>query len=167
MRAQPRCRQNMAAHAYGIQCVCCVGGLTLCQPLQLTLDPHRSAAARVSPLCFSLAMACDGAAAPCVLLQITAWIILAAEWGVFMLLAWYLEQVLDTGNGAPRHPLFFLRCLFPRKVWSHSSVTLLYHFLTSRAATQPHLAAPVLLVAGTAAPDGGRLHRLRQEDPRE
>jgi hypothetical protein len=37
-----------------------------------------------------------------------AWVILAAEWAVFMLLAWYLEQVMSAGTGNRRHPLFFL-----------------------------------------------------------
>lgn len=37
-----------------------------------------------------------------------AMIIMAVEWAVFMAAAWYLEQVLDTGVGVPRHPLFFL-----------------------------------------------------------
>lgn len=35
-------------------------------------------------------------------------IIMLVEWVVFMLIAWYLEQVMDTGVGVPRHPLFFL-----------------------------------------------------------
>lgn len=33
---------------------------------------------------------------------------LAAEAVIFLLLAWYLEQVLPGGVGVPRHPLFFL-----------------------------------------------------------
>ena len=37
-----------------------------------------------------------------------AWGILAAEWWVFMALAWYLEQVFASGTGNRRHPLFFL-----------------------------------------------------------
>jgi hypothetical protein len=43
--------------------------------------------------------------------MITAWAILAAEWWVFMGLAWYLEQVFASGTGNRRHPLFFLDCL--------------------------------------------------------
>lgn len=39
---------------------------------------------------------------------VTAWIILAAQWPLFMALAWYLEQVFAGGNGNRRHPLFFL-----------------------------------------------------------
>lgn len=35
-------------------------------------------------------------------------IIFAVESVVFMLLAWYIEQVLPRGIGVPRHPLFFL-----------------------------------------------------------
>jgi hypothetical protein len=37
-----------------------------------------------------------------------AWVILAIEWAVFMVLAWYLEQVMSAGTGNRRHPLFFL-----------------------------------------------------------
>ncbi|GBF88379.1 ABC transporter A family member protein [Raphidocelis subcapitata] len=43
--------------------------------------------------------------------MIAVWIILAAEWPVFMGLAWYLEQVFASGTGNRRHPLFFLDCL--------------------------------------------------------
>jgi hypothetical protein len=43
--------------------------------------------------------------------MIAAWAILAAEWWVFMGLAWYLEQVFASGTGNRRHPLFFLDCL--------------------------------------------------------
>ncbi|EFN57407.1 hypothetical protein CHLNCDRAFT_30336 [Chlorella variabilis] len=35
-------------------------------------------------------------------------VIFAVEAVVFMVLAWYLEQVVDTGVGVRRHPLFFL-----------------------------------------------------------
>jgi hypothetical protein len=35
-------------------------------------------------------------------------IIFAVETAVFMALAWYLEQVVGTGVGVRRHPLFFL-----------------------------------------------------------
>ncbi|KAG2437860.1 hypothetical protein HXX76_005478 [Chlamydomonas incerta] len=41
-----------------------------------------------------------------------AWIILAAEWPVFMVLGWYLEQVLSNGTGMRRHPLFFIRWMW-------------------------------------------------------
>uniref|UniRef100_A0A7S4NY30 ABC transporter domain-containing protein n=1 Tax=Guillardia theta TaxID=55529 RepID=A0A7S4NY30_GUITH len=34
--------------------------------------------------------------------------ILAVEWVVFMLITIYLDQVLDSGHGVPKHPLFFL-----------------------------------------------------------
>ncbi|GIL46004.1 hypothetical protein Vafri_3096 [Volvox africanus] len=40
--------------------------------------------------------------------MISVWIILLVEWPVFMTLAWYFEQVLDSGTGARRPPLFFL-----------------------------------------------------------
>ena len=36
------------------------------------------------------------------------WAIYLLEWPVFMILAWYLEQVVDSGTGVRRHPLFFL-----------------------------------------------------------
>lgn len=35
--------------------------------------------------------------------------IMAVEWALFLLLAWYLEQVLPTGTGVRKHPLFFLK----------------------------------------------------------
>ena len=40
--------------------------------------------------------------------MVGAWIILLVEWFVFMLLAWYLEQVFASGTGNKRHPLYFL-----------------------------------------------------------
>jgi len=40
--------------------------------------------------------------------MVTVWIIMAVEWAVFMVLAWYTEQVIPTGNGTPRHPLFII-----------------------------------------------------------
>jgi hypothetical protein len=40
--------------------------------------------------------------------MVGAWIILVVEWFVFMLLAWYLEQVFASGTGNRRHPLYFL-----------------------------------------------------------
>ncbi|DBA85809.1 TPA: hypothetical protein ACH3X1_005361 [Trebouxia sp. C0004] len=40
--------------------------------------------------------------------MITVWGIFAAEWVLFMTNAWYLDQVLDTGMGTPKHPLFLL-----------------------------------------------------------
>jgi len=36
------------------------------------------------------------------------WAIFIVEWVVFMVLAWYLEQVYASGTGVRRHPLFFL-----------------------------------------------------------
>jgi len=35
--------------------------------------------------------------------------IMAIEWVIFLVLAWYLEQVLPTGTGVRRPPLFFLK----------------------------------------------------------
>ncbi|DBA88861.1 TPA: hypothetical protein ACH3X2_000106 [Trebouxia sp. C0005] len=40
--------------------------------------------------------------------MITVWGIFAAEWVLFMTNAWYLDQVLDTGIGTPKHPMFLL-----------------------------------------------------------
>jgi ABC-type multidrug transport system ATPase subunit len=34
--------------------------------------------------------------------------IMAVEWAIFLVLAWYLEQVLSSGTGVRRSPLFFL-----------------------------------------------------------
>eukprot|EP01023_Acetabularia_acetabulum_P005392 TRINITY_DN12195_c0_g1_i1.p1 TRINITY_DN12195_c0_g1~~TRINITY_DN12195_c0_g1_i1.p1 ORF type:complete len:655 (+),score=81.99 TRINITY_DN12195_c0_g1_i1:604-2568(+) len=36
------------------------------------------------------------------------WIYFIVEWFVFMVLAWYLQQVLDSGTGVRKHALFFL-----------------------------------------------------------
>lgn len=47
--------------------------------------------------------------------MVTTWIIFVVEWAIFMVLGWYLEQVLPGGNSVRRHPLFFLDCL-KRKV---------------------------------------------------
>lgn len=41
--------------------------------------------------------------------MITVWIILVVEWFVFMGLAWYLEQVVSSGTGMHKHPLYFLK----------------------------------------------------------
>ena len=38
-------------------------------------------------------------------------VILVIEWIVFLVLAVYLEQVLASGTGVRRHPLFFLPAL--------------------------------------------------------
>lgn len=46
----------------------------------------------------------------------TVWVILAVEWFIFMVAAWYLEQVVPTGNGTTRHPLFFINWLWKGKV---------------------------------------------------
>lgn len=37
------------------------------------------------------------------------WLIFVIEWGVFMVLAWYLEQVLSSGTGIRKHWLFPLQ----------------------------------------------------------
>ena len=41
-------------------------------------------------------------------------VILIVEGFLMLPLAWYLEQVLPTGTGVRRHPLFFLRSRKPR-----------------------------------------------------
>jgi hypothetical protein len=33
---------------------------------------------------------------------------MAIEWPVFLLLALYLDQIIDSGHGVTKHPLFFL-----------------------------------------------------------
>ncbi|GFR42637.1 hypothetical protein Agub_g3573 [Astrephomene gubernaculifera] len=43
------------------------------------------------------------------------WGIFVVEWAVFMLLGWYLEQVLSSGTGISRHPLYFLDCVRPNR----------------------------------------------------
>ncbi|KAK9803177.1 hypothetical protein WJX72_009746 [[Myrmecia] bisecta] len=40
--------------------------------------------------------------------MIAVWITLAVEWALFLAQAWYIEQIIDTGTGVRRHPLFFL-----------------------------------------------------------
>eukprot|EP01025_Chloroclados_australasicus_P028913 TRINITY_DN286_c0_g1_i4.p1 TRINITY_DN286_c0_g1~~TRINITY_DN286_c0_g1_i4.p1 ORF type:complete len:1073 (-),score=121.43 TRINITY_DN286_c0_g1_i4:266-3484(-) len=40
--------------------------------------------------------------------MVRIWIYFIVEWAVFMVLAWYLQQVLDSGTGVRKHPLFFL-----------------------------------------------------------
>ena len=46
----------------------------------------------------------------------TVMVIFLVEWIVIGLLAWYLDQVLSSGNGVKRHPLFFLDCLFRKRI---------------------------------------------------
>ena len=38
----------------------------------------------------------------------TVLVVLAVQWPCFLVIAAYLDQVLDTGYGLPKHPLFFL-----------------------------------------------------------
>ena len=40
----------------------------------------------------------------------TVWLIFAVEWGVFMVAAWYLEQVFSDAIGVRKHWLFPFRC---------------------------------------------------------
>lgn len=42
--------------------------------------------------------------------MLTVWITFILQWPVFMALAWYLEQVLDSGIGVRRHWLFPFTC---------------------------------------------------------
>lgn len=42
--------------------------------------------------------------------MLVAWITFILQWPVFMALAWYLEQVLDSGIGIRRHWLFPFMC---------------------------------------------------------
>eukprot|EP00197_Chlamydomonas_leiostraca_P015638 CAMPEP_0202869032 /NCGR_PEP_ID=MMETSP1391-20130828/11649_1 /ASSEMBLY_ACC=CAM_ASM_000867 /TAXON_ID=1034604 /ORGANISM="Chlamydomonas leiostraca, Strain SAG 11-49" /LENGTH=840 /DNA_ID=CAMNT_0049549279 /DNA_START=91 /DNA_END=2610 /DNA_ORIENTATION=+ len=48
----------------------------------------------------------------------TTWAIFAVEWAIFLVLGWYLEQVLPGGNGIRRRPLFFIDWMW-RKPDSH------------------------------------------------
>lgn len=47
--------------------------------------------------------------------MLATWGIFLVEAVVFMLLGWYLEQVLSSGNGIRRHPLFFLDWAWRKK----------------------------------------------------
>uniref|UniRef100_A0A1D2A8G4 ABC transporter domain-containing protein n=1 Tax=Auxenochlorella protothecoides TaxID=3075 RepID=A0A1D2A8G4_AUXPR len=47
--------------------------------------------------------------------SIAVLIIFAVEWVVFLLLAWYLEQVIPSGIGVTKHPLFFLGGRFSKR----------------------------------------------------
>ncbi|KAG2425810.1 hypothetical protein HXX76_013435 [Chlamydomonas incerta] len=47
------------------------------------------------------------------------WGIFVVEWFIFMALGWYLEQVLSSGNGIRRHPLYFLECCMGRNKKKH------------------------------------------------
>jgi hypothetical protein len=42
------------------------------------------------------------------------WGIFAVEWALFLVLGWYLEQVLDNGTGVRRRPLFFLEWVWAK-----------------------------------------------------
>ncbi|KAG2497357.1 hypothetical protein HYH03_004516 [Edaphochlamys debaryana] len=44
--------------------------------------------------------------------MVTAWVIMLVEWPIFVLLGWYLEQVVSSGTGMRRHPLFFIRWMW-------------------------------------------------------
>ena len=46
----------------------------------------------------------------------TVMVIFVVEWVVIGLLAWYLDQVLSSGNGIKRHPLFFLDFLLKKRI---------------------------------------------------
>ena len=39
------------------------------------------------------------------------WVIFIVEWAVFLVLAWYLEQVLSSATGIRRHWLFPFQCV--------------------------------------------------------
>mmetsp|Transcript_33634 Transcript_33634/g.74460 ORF Transcript_33634/g.74460 Transcript_33634/m.74460 type:complete len:1035 (+) Transcript_33634:121-3225(+) len=47
--------------------------------------------------------------------MLATWGIFLVEWPIFMLLGWYFEQVISTGNGIKRHPLFFLEWCWRKK----------------------------------------------------
>ncbi len=55
--------------------------------------------------------------------MLAVWAIFLVEWPLFMVLGWYFEQVISTGNGIKRHPLFFLDYFMKKKdaVVSHGS----------------------------------------------
>ena len=41
--------------------------------------------------------------------MLKVWIFFIVQWVIFFVLALYLEEVLKTGYGVKRHPLFFLK----------------------------------------------------------
>eukprot|EP01024_Parvocaulis_polyphysoides_P072622 TRINITY_DN922_c0_g2_i1.p1 TRINITY_DN922_c0_g2~~TRINITY_DN922_c0_g2_i1.p1 ORF type:complete len:419 (-),score=63.89 TRINITY_DN922_c0_g2_i1:807-2063(-) len=47
--------------------------------------------------------------------MVRVWIYFIVEWFIFMALAWYLQQILDSGTGVRKHPLFFLDYCRPKK----------------------------------------------------
>eukprot|EP00798_Chlamydomonas_sp_ICE-L_P006110 gene6110-2714_t len=54
--------------------------------------------------------------------MLAVWGIFIVEWFLFMLLAWYFEQILDSGNGIKRHPLFFMRLFWKKKTIEEGGV---------------------------------------------
>ena len=53
---------------------------------------------------------------------IVVFVILLVEWPLLLGLAWYFEQVLPTGSGLRKHPLFFL----PSRRRASPQVDILY-----------------------------------------
>jgi hypothetical protein len=54
----------------------------------------------------------------------TVLLVLVIEWPIFLLIAAYLDQVLDTGHGLPRHPLFFLGYDYGEKLVSGTRLSV-------------------------------------------
>lgn len=77
--------------------------------------------------------------------MLVVWIIFLFEGPIFITLAWYLEQVLDSGIGVRKHWLFPFRSCF--KCASHTST--LSHFHTHRVS---------VFYAVAAAPDSAIQH---------
>jgi hypothetical protein len=48
------------------------------------------------------------------------WIIFIVEWAVFLVLAWYLEQVISSATGIRKHWLFPFQCAPPLPCFSES-----------------------------------------------
>jgi hypothetical protein len=49
--------------------------------------------------------------------------IMAVEWALFLLLAYYLDQVLVSGSGVKKNPLFFLNGILHRERESQSRLS--------------------------------------------
>lgn len=77
--------------------------------------------------------------------MLVVWITFILQWPVFMVLAWYLEQVLDSGIGIRRHWLFPFMCSRTRCATLLCSAGLHWHDRMApvpwahRVRLQPHV----------------------------
>lgn len=79
------------------------------------------------------------------------WGIFAVEWALFLCLGWYFEQVLNSGTGARRRPLFFIEWLWRKPLTAEQLV----HAATQRRSIEAAHAAAASsnsnVLAATAA----------------